>query len=126
MVHDFLGWLMKYSEGSWADVWNGFGYFGLHPVFHIINYGTFRLLGYNQLAWCIVFACLHGLTAFLLFSFLRKVCHSFDISQGFWIAFFFSNWFFIGPLSDRSGDMESLYALPSHNGILSVRHDLVF
>jgi hypothetical protein len=97
MVHDFLGWLMKYSEGSWSDVWNGFGYFGLHPVFHIINYGTFRLFGHNQLAWCIVFAVLHGLTAFLLFSFLNKVCTRFNINHGIWIAFFSSVGFLLGP-----------------------------
>lgn len=97
MVHDFLGWLMKYSEGNWSDVWNGFGYFGLHPVFHIINYGTFRVFGYNQLAWCIVFAILQGVSAYLLFSFLKKVFIRFDIESGYWIALLASIGFLLGP-----------------------------
>ncbi len=97
MVHDFLGWLMKYSEGSWANVWDGFGYFGLHPVFHIINYGTFRLFGYNQLAWCIVFAVLHGVSAYLLFAFLRRIFGKFDIESGYWIALLASVGFLLGP-----------------------------
>ena len=97
MVHDFLGWLIKYAEGSWGDVWDGFGYFGLHPVFHIINYGTFRLFGYNQLAWYLVFAVLHGLSAYLLFYFLRKIFSAFTIERGIWIALFASLGFLLGP-----------------------------
>lgn len=97
MVHDFLGWIIKYQNGSWSDVWTGFGYYGLHPIFHIINYGTFRVFGPDQLSWCIVFALLQGLTSFLLFSTLHEIFRKFHISQAWLIALLASVCFMIGP-----------------------------
>lgn len=65
-VMDWLGWQYAYNRDGWAGVPGSFGYPGLHPVLHLGNYTLYWLFGANSPVWYWVFACLHGLNAWLL------------------------------------------------------------
>jgi len=67
IVTDFLGWLYKYKEGSYADVINCFGYVGHHQFFHLINYSIFKTIGVSHFGWYFIFALFHGLNGYLLY-----------------------------------------------------------
>lgn len=97
MIHDFLGWIIKYQNGDWSSLQNCFGYFGLHHVFHFFNYSIFRIFGTNHVAWYIVFAVLSGVNATLLYRLLLKIFQGFGIQKFRTIAFLSSLLFLIGP-----------------------------
>lgn len=102
MVHDFLGWVIKYQNGDWNDVIHGFGYHGLHPVFHFFNYGFFSLFGLSEMAWGIGFASLHALAAYLLFTFLKNIFELYEIDNSPIISFLASLGFLFGPFQTEA------------------------
>ena len=67
MVSDYLGWVKKYDAGSWSDIWNCFGYAGLHQVHHFFHYTLYAMVGTNHFIYYMIFAALHGFNAFLVF-----------------------------------------------------------
>ncbi len=67
MVSDYLGWVKKYEAGSWSDIWNCFGYAGLHQVHHFFHYTLYALIGTNHFIYYLVFAALHGYNTYLVF-----------------------------------------------------------
>lgn len=73
LVSDYLGWMMKYQQGSWSDVINSFHYQGLHPFFHLINYTFFKLFGFHSYWWYIAFGALHGINGYLVFKIAYRI-----------------------------------------------------
>jgi len=69
IVTDFLGWLYKYIDGSYADVIHCFGYVGHHQFFHFVNFSIFKVIGVNHFAWYFIFALFHGVNGYLLYRF---------------------------------------------------------
>lgn len=66
IVTDFLSWLYKYRDGSYADVIHCFDYIGHHQFFHLINYSIYKIIGLSHFGWYFVFALFHGINSFLL------------------------------------------------------------
>lgn len=97
IIYDFLGWFIKYENGNWTDVIHSFGYKGLHPFFHCINFGFYNLFGLNVFGWHTAFTVLHGVNAFLLFSLLNKLFNDIKVEQGSWIAGLSCAGFLLGP-----------------------------
>jgi len=69
IVTDFLSWLYKYQEGSYADVIHCFNYIGHHQFFHLVNFSIFKVIGISHFSYYVVFAFFHGVNAFLLHCF---------------------------------------------------------
>jgi hypothetical protein len=97
MTTDFLGWIYKYRAGSYADVWDCFGYHGLHQFFHFINYSFYRIFGLNFWAWCLFFALLHGINASLVYILFQKILNSFELKKVKSIALISAILFLISP-----------------------------
>jgi hypothetical protein len=68
---DYLGWLNRYREGGWKDIFTSFGYPGLHQVFHLFNFILFKLFGSNVSGLGIVFIIAHASTSYLIYRTFR-------------------------------------------------------
>jgi hypothetical protein len=64
-VTDWFGWEYKYKAGNFLDVFQSFGYKGMHPVLHFFNYSMYSVFGKSEMAWYLVFATIHALNAWL-------------------------------------------------------------
>ena len=97
MSTDFLGWIYKYREGSYADVIDCFGYHGLHQFFHFVNFSFYKIFGLNFWAWCISFALLHGLNSILVFKVFSRISKAFHIQSHKPVALLAAIIFLISP-----------------------------
>lgn len=68
---DFYNWVRDYKHGNITDLWTCFGYPGLHQLYHIPFYFSYKIFGLNEIAWHIEFTFLHALNAWLVY-FLAK------------------------------------------------------
>ena len=75
MVSDFLGWIIKYRAGNLSDFIHSFGYNGLHPFFHLINYTFYKLFGLNAFYWYVFFGVLHGVNGYLVFKIAYRIAN---------------------------------------------------
>ena len=73
MVSDFLGWMLKYKNGDWSDVISSFGYHGLHPFFHLINFSFWKIFGLSTFSWYLFFSILHGVNGYLVFKIAYRI-----------------------------------------------------
>lgn len=64
---DFYNWVNDYNHGDLSDLLLCFGYPGLHQLYHIPFYFSYKLFGLNPMAWHIEFTFLHALNAFLVY-----------------------------------------------------------
>ena len=64
---DFYNWVRDYEHGSISELWLCFGYPGLHQLYHIPFYFSYKLFGLNAMAWHLEFTFLHALNAFLVY-----------------------------------------------------------
>jgi hypothetical protein len=96
-VSDFLGWMVKYKEGSPADIPGSFGYRGLHPFFHLVNYSFFRFAGLSGFLWTLFFAMLHGVNGYLVFKVTFRMSELIKIKSATSIAIISSLIFLLNP-----------------------------
>jgi hypothetical protein len=85
-VTDFIGWQMRYEQGSAADILRCFGYPGLHQLLHLVFYPLYRLAGTQGWPWYLMFSVLHAFNGFLLFALFRKVLIKVALPHAFWIS----------------------------------------
>ena len=97
IASDYLGWLDKYDNGSWSDIWHSFGYHGLHQFFHLVNYTIFKLTKASPFGLYIVFSVTHGLASYCVYRFLRAISEYLDWDKGNLIAFFTAVYFLVSP-----------------------------
>jgi hypothetical protein len=95
-VFDFTGWYNRYTEGSWSDVLNCFGYPGLHQVLEFFNYTLYYFFDTNPYAWFFPFAIFHGINTYLLFLASGKMMNAFGKSN-LLIPFFCALLFLVHP-----------------------------
>ena len=96
---DYLGWLNRYRDGSWEDVWTCFDYPGLHQFFHFINYGVYVIFGANIKAIGILFIVAHASTSYLIYRTLRLFLNELDDDRGGIISIFTAMLFALSPYS---------------------------
>ncbi len=94
---DYLGWLNRYREGSWADVITCFGYPGLHQFFHFINYSIYSIFGPDIKSIGIIFILAHANTSYLIYRTLRLLLSEIDEDKGGLISIFTAMLFTISP-----------------------------
>ncbi len=98
-VTDFLSWLAKYEEGSWADLKDCFDYPGLHHFFHLINFSCFKLVGKSFFGWYIILSVLQGINGFLVYQWVRTFNFSFKLNYSSYFPLFVALCFMLSPYS---------------------------
>jgi hypothetical protein len=96
---DYLGWLNRYREGGWKDIFTSFGYPGLHQVFHLFNFILFKLFGSNVSGLGIVFIIAHASTSYLIYRTFRLLIEKIDEDKGGLISIFTGMLFALSPYS---------------------------
>ncbi len=66
-VYDFLGWQKEYSQGTFADIINCFGYNGNHQFLHLVFFSFYKIFHTQGLPWFLLFSTLHALNGYLLY-----------------------------------------------------------
>jgi hypothetical protein len=94
---DYLGWLYRYRDGNWGDVFTSFGYPGLHQVFHLVNYTIFKVFGTNIEAIGTLFIVAHGSLGYFINRVFRRLLEKVDEEKAGLIAFFTGVVFTLSP-----------------------------
>ena len=77
MVTDFINWIYKYENGSFADVMHCFDYPGLHQFFHFVNFTIYKVISTNTIAWYMILSIMHGLNVFVIFKLGKEILNYF-------------------------------------------------
>lgn len=85
---DYLGWLNRYREGSWADVLTCFDYPGLHQFFHLINYAIYKVFGAHMWALGTLFIVAHASVCYIVYRTFRLLFYHADSDKSGLIALF--------------------------------------
>ena len=87
-VTDYLGWLNRYRDSDFSDVWNCFGYPGMHQFFHLINFILYKLIGKNVAVMGTVFILTHASVCYLVYRTFRLILEAVNPEHAGLIALF--------------------------------------
>lgn len=98
-VYDFLGWQKEYSQGSFIDIVDSFGYNGNHQFLHFVFYTFYRIFYIQGFPWFLFFSSLHAVNAYLLYRLLLKLSGQWGLKVTPTLAFIGALIFLIHPYS---------------------------
>lgn len=97
LVTDALNWLQQYQIQGFAGITHSFGDISQHYSYHLLFYGLYRLFGFHETGYYIVFTLLHALNATLLFVVIKQYLQLLAESHAKPIALFASILFLLQP-----------------------------
>ena len=97
LVYDFIDWTTIYFANGIHGFKQLFGDMGMHPLYHLIFFGIYKMAGLNWLVWFVIFLLLHVLNAFLSFKLFSRLFEKIQINNASQIALFGSILFLISP-----------------------------
>jgi len=98
-VYDFLGWQKEYSQGSFIDILDSFGYNGNHQFLHFVFYTFYRIFYIHGFPWFLFFCSLHAVNAYLLYRLMLKLSERWEVNIPPTLAFIGALIFLIHPYS---------------------------
>ncbi|MFT4644309.1 MAG: hypothetical protein ACI8ZX_000710 [Planctomycetota bacterium] len=97
---DFYNWVRDYEHGTISELWTCFGYPGLHHLYHIPFYFSYKVFGLNEMAWHIEFTFLHAFNAWLVYFLTKEFLEI--LKKNNYFAYFTSFLFLLSPFQTEA------------------------
>lgn len=98
-VADTTGWIIQYQKLGWKGIFNSFEDKSLHHIYHLATFLIYKIFGFNQYAWWLIFGGLHGFNAYLVFRFVNLLLKRWQYQSPMFIAFGSAILFLLSPYS---------------------------